>query len=259
MAITTATTLFGRIDQWVTWFTPDTDGLDQRQRAAYRLLTYVCLITTAFALLYVSVSAWVGYTIGIWLMLADFVLLWAILFLFRSTALFRLSANLYLANSAFVAILGCSYYSGGLDSPVLPWFTLVPVAAVLLLGYGRDALLWLLMLLARNISVAIGKVAIGYYRSYRDDVPAEWIERPARTFMNLLEVPVLFYVACLLMLVTRECDRAQVLLAGAFVATRALHAAIYIGINHVPTRFGAYLAGCVTLGVIWFRLAASLL
>jgi hypothetical protein len=121
------------------------------------------------------------------------------------------------------------------------------------------ALVWLGMLLARNISVALGKVAMGYYRNYRDDAPPEWIERPARTFMNLLEVPVLFYVACLLMLVTRECDQAQVLLAGAFVATRAVHAAIYLGINHVPMRFGAYVAGCVTLGVIWVRLAAVLL
>jgi len=121
------------------------------------------------------------------------------------------------------------------------------------------ALVWVLMLLARNISVALGKVAMGYYRTYRDDVPPEWIERPARTFMNLLEVPVLFYVACLLMLVTEQCDRAQVLLAGTFVATRVVHAAIYLGVNHVPARFGAYVTGCVTLGVIWVRLASLVL
>jgi hypothetical protein len=121
------------------------------------------------------------------------------------------------------------------------------------------AFVWLLMLLARNVSVAIGKVAVSYYRTYRDDVPPEWIERPARTFMNLLEVPVLFYVACLLMLVTEQCDRAQVLLAGTFVATRVLHAIIYIGVNHVPARFGAYVTGCITLGVVWARLASALL
>lgn len=121
------------------------------------------------------------------------------------------------------------------------------------------AFVWVLMLLARNISVAFGKVAIGYYRNYRDDVPPEWIERPARTFMNLLEVPVLFYVACLLMLVTERCDRAQVLLAGTFVATRVVHTVVYIGVNHVPARFGAYVTGCVTLGVLWVRLASALL
>jgi len=161
MTIATSTTLLDRLDRWVTWFTPDPTGLDQRQRAAQRLLVYVCLITTTFALLYVAVSVRVGYAIGIWLMLLNFVLLWVILFLFRSTGLFRLNANLYLANSAFVAVTGCSFYTGGLDSPVLPWFTLIPVAAVLLLGYSRDALLWLLVSCAVPIGFAIAAMS-GY-------------------------------------------------------------------------------------------------
>jgi diguanylate cyclase (GGDEF)-like protein len=152
---TTLSTLLDRIHQWVSWFTPAAAGLDEPQRAAQRLLAYVCLITTAFALLYVAVSAWVGYTPGIWLMLLNFALLWAILFLFRGTGQFRLSANLYLANCAFVAILGCSFFSGGLSSPVLPWFTLIPVAAMLLLGYSRDVLLWLLVSCAVPVGYAI--------------------------------------------------------------------------------------------------------
>lgn len=146
MTIETSTNpIFAFFDQLVTWFTPDDTGLDQRERAARHLLVSVVLITTAFALLYVTVSAWIGYNYGIRLMLLNFVLLWLGLFLFRSTGLFRLSAHLYLANCTFVAILGCSFFSGGLYSPVTPWFTLVPVAAVLLFGYSRDALLWLLV------------------------------------------------------------------------------------------------------------------
>jgi hypothetical protein len=121
------------------------------------------------------------------------------------------------------------------------------------------ALVWLAMLLARNVSVAIGKVSMRYYQTYRDDAPPEWIERPARTFMNLLEVPVLFYVACLLMLATGHCDPAHVLLAQAFVALRLVHALVYMGWNHVPARFGTWVAGCITLAVIWVRLGAQLL
>ncbi len=120
------------------------------------------MITAAFALLYVAVSVWVGYGVGIWLMLLNFILLWAVLFLFRSTARFRLSANLYLANCAFVAVLGCSFFSGGLGSPVLPWFTLIPVAAVLLLGYSRDAMLWLLVSCAVPLGFAIASMS-GYH------------------------------------------------------------------------------------------------
>lgn len=127
----------------MSWFTPNNAGLNQRERAAQLLLVYVILITSAFSLLYVSVSAWIGFYYGVDLMLLNFVVLWLGLLLFRSTGLFRLSAHLYLANCTFVAVFGCSFYSGGLYSPVTPWFTLVPVAAVLLLDYGRGALLWL--------------------------------------------------------------------------------------------------------------------
>jgi signal transduction histidine kinase/CheY-like chemotaxis protein len=162
MAIDTLTKrLLAFFDRWVTWFTPNEAGLNQQECAARRLLVYVGLITTLFALLYVAVSAWIGFSYGIQLMLLNFVLLWLGLFLFRATGMFRLGAHLYLANATFVAILGCSFFTGGLDSPVTPWFTLVPVAAVLLFGYSRDALLWLLVSCAAPIGYGIAATS-GY-------------------------------------------------------------------------------------------------
>ena len=158
MHTSTSMTLLDRFDQFVTWFSPDRDGLETRERAQQRLLVYVSLITTAFALLYVAVSLWVGYSVGAWLMLLNFILLWGIIFLFRSTGRYRLSANLYLANASFVAVMGCSMFTGGLESPVTPWFTLIPVAAVLLLGYSRDALLWLLVACAVPIGYGIASM-----------------------------------------------------------------------------------------------------
>jgi hypothetical protein len=149
-----------------------------------------------------------------------------------------------------------SIYSGEGNGELIDPRALMPAMFLLLL---LTAFVWLLMLLARNISVAIGKVSMRYYTSYRDDAPPEWIERPARTFNNLLEVPLLFYVACVLMLAVDHCDQAQAQLAATFVGTRYLHALIYIGVNHVPARFGAYVMGCVTLGVMWTRLAYALL
>lgn len=125
---------------------------------------------------------------------------------------------------------------------------------------GLTGLVWLLMFAFRNVAVAVGQASILYYQSYRvTDAPREWIERPARAFMNLLEVPVLFYVVCILMLVTGWCDAAQAQLAWVFVGTRVLHAIIYIGVNHVPARLGGYVAGCAALAVMWFRFAAQVL
>ena len=48
-------TFFERL---VNWFTPDDAGLNQRERAARRMLTSVSLITTNFALLYVPDKNW---------------------------------------------------------------------------------------------------------------------------------------------------------------------------------------------------------
>lgn len=129
-----------------------------------------------------------------------------------------------------------------------PLFALVALTGVV----------WVLMFAVRNIAVAFGAASIRYYQTYRENnAPDERIERPARLFMNLLEVPVLFYVLCLLMLITRICDAAQLQLAWTFVGLRVVHAIVYVGLNHVPSRLGAYFASCAALAVMWFRFAAQ--
>lgn len=122
---------------------------------------------------------------------------------------------------------------------------------------GLTAIVWLLMFVFRNVAVARGAASIRYYQTYGADAPPEWVERPARTFKNLLEVPVLFYVVCLLMLQTGQWDGVQVYLAWLFVGLRCLHAAVYIGLNYVPLRLATYVMGCITLAVIWGRFAVA--
>src|SRR5713226_3040877 len=126
-----------------------------------------------------------------------------------------------------------------------------PVIALVVL----TAIVGLMMVVYRNAAVIRGTASARYFRTFTADQPAEWVERPARTYMNLLELPVLFYVACLLMLTTGRFDAVQVSLAWIFVVTRYAHAFIYIGFNHVPLRFAAFLTGVFTLAVIWTRFA----
>jgi hypothetical protein len=128
-----------------------------------------------------------------------------------------------------------------------------PVVALV----GLTALVWGLMVVWRNLAVIRGRVALRYFRSYASDAPAEWIERPTRAYMNLLELPVLFYFACALMLATGKFDGVQVALAWVFVLIRCIHAFVHIGFNYVPLRFTAFFAGSVTLGVLWARFAAQ--
>jgi hypothetical protein len=126
-----------------------------------------------------------------------------------------------------------------------------PVVALVVL----TAIVFVMMVVYRNLATIRGIASLRYFKTFTADQPAEWVERPVRTYMNLLELPVLFYVACLLMLTTGGFDAVQVSLAWVFVITRYVHAFIYIVFNNVPWRFAAFLTGVFTLAVIWTRFA----
>lgn len=121
---------------------------------------------------------------------------------------------------------------------------------------GLILLAWLAMVLIRNVTLLRGTASPDYFVDYHSKPPVEWIERPARTFNNLLQLPQLFYVACLTMMITGSADGAQLLLAWLFVLARAVHAVAYIGWNYVPARFGCWHAGLITLIVLWVRMGS---
>lgn len=163
----------------------------------------------------------------------------------------------------YAAVAGVLLVFGSILA-VLTWqLSAAEVRSEALLGpiialFGLAAVVWLLMVIARNYAILEGIASADYYAAYEPaKVPVDWVERPARAFNNLMQVPTLFYVVCLLMLVTGPVDRAQVALAWVFVALRAVHALAYIGWNRGPYRFTSWMAGCITLGVIWTRFAAA--
>ena len=49
---------------------------------------------------------------------------------------------------------------------------------------------------------------------------------PNRNYMSLLELPILFYAACLSLYVTRRVDDTAVVLAWVYVALRHVHSAV---------------------------------
>jgi hypothetical protein len=94
--------------------------------------------------------------------------------------------------------------------------------------FALTAAVWLLMVLSRNVAVLFGAASISYFRDYWNEQPDDRIERPARAFNNLTQVPTRFCVIALLMITLRRVDGSQVLLAWIYVASRATYAVIYI-------------------------------
>lgn len=167
------------------------------------------------------------------------------------------SGSLGRAYAGAAAVLGASLAGLGWvlrgTSPPVPAEGLIrPMVA----QFWLTALVWLAMVVTRNAALIRGTASVRYYVGYQANPPDERVERPARTFNNLMQVPTLFYVVCLLMLVTQHVDAAQLTLAWAFVGLRALHAALYVAFNRIQYRFALWASSCIVLGVLWYRFAA---
>lgn len=71
---------------------------------------------------------------------------------------------------------------------------------------------------------------------------------PNRNYMNLLELPILFYVVCLIAYTTENVTLFTVVLAWCFVALRMVHSAIHLSYNNVLHRLAVFaMAGAVLM------------
>ncbi len=71
---------------------------------------------------------------------------------------------------------------------------------------------------------------------------------------NLLEFPVLFYIATLLVFVLQRVDTIYLVLGWVYVALRVVHTIIHVTSNKVPNRFKAFILSYVVLIVLWVRI-----
>jgi len=81
-------------------------------------------------------------------------------------------------------------------------------------------------------------------------VPAE-VAVTNRTLVNLLEVPLLFYVAGLMYFVADKVDGVVLGLAWAYVGLRLVHALIYVTYNRVLHRAAVFMASNAVLVALW--------
>ena len=74
---------------------------------------------------------------------------------------------------------------------------------------------------------------------------------PNRNYMNLLEVPMLFYVAGLMYYVAGKVDGVALAVAWTYVGLRAIHSLIHVTYNNVMHRLAAFALSNLVLAVSW--------
>ena len=85
-----------------------------------------------------------------------------------------------------------------------------------------------------------------------------YVSIPNRAMMNLLELPVLFYVICIMAYMTDRVGSAILYLAWAYVFFRTVHAVIHLSYNKVLHRLIAFAASNVVLIAMWAVFFAGL-
>ncbi|QTN29942.1 response regulator [Rhodoferax sp. AJA081-3] len=126
--------------------TPRPDPEAQRLLAADKKVALLVQFNWAvvfFSAFYVFVSWAIDFGPGMYIMSLNGLLLLANLVYIAKGGNYTVAANVYLCTNTLVAVAGCTYFSGGLYSPVIPWFAFGPVTATLMLGFNRNTLWWL--------------------------------------------------------------------------------------------------------------------
>jgi hypothetical protein len=137
---------------------------------------------------------------------------------------------------------------------VSPNLILYPVFAM----FALVAIVLLRMRRMRFAAVRSGEVSIKYYRAYQEGDEPEALRVVSRHFVNLFEMPVLFYVGVIMTYIAQHVTAWMVLLAWAYVALRYLHSWVHLGSNDVRMRVTVYFASAAVLLLLWGSLFLKL-
>lgn len=130
---------------------------------------------------------------------------------------------------------------------------LYPAFALAFLTFGVGV--WLLMM--RIKAYKAGSVDPKYFRLNQGDLPA-YAKQAEQHYENLFEMPVLFYVVLLLAFVTQTASIGLVFLAWAYVAVRAAHTYVHLGMNKLLLRRNIFLVSFTVLLIMWIWVLIAL-
>jgi hypothetical protein len=112
-------------------------------------------------------------------------------------------------------------------------------------------LVLLLIPLARARSARRREIVIDDFKYGESPAVPGAVSIPNRNYMNLLELPMLFYVVCIVLYLTAGASTTAIALAWAYVLLRVVHSVIHLSYNRVVHRLAAFTASNVALVVLW--------
>lgn len=116
-----------------------------------------------------------------------------------------------------------------------------------------------IMFRRRVSAVRTGQVKLAHFKTFSvGEVPEDALQA-SRHFTNLFEVPVLFYVACVVGMILPVQSTLFLGLAWLFVVARGVHAAIHLTRNKVFHRMRAFFTSVVIMVAMWITILVTAL
>jgi hypothetical protein len=112
----------------------------------------------------------------------------------------------------------------------------------------------LLIPIARFKAAGKGQVNAEDFRYGESERVPDYVRLPNRNFMNLLEVPALFYVAGFMAFLSGHVDGLFMSLAWVYVALRIAHSLVHVSYNKVMHRLALFAISNVVVSVMWWVL-----
>jgi hypothetical protein len=122
-----------------------------------------------------------------------------------------------------------------------------PMGALAFMTFG----VLILIPIRRFRAGAAGQIVADDFKFGESSTVPGHVSIPNRAMMNLLELPMLFYVGSLMFFVTGKVDGMVLGVAWAYVALRAIHCAIHLTYNKVQHRLIPYALSNVALITYW--------
>lgn len=130
-----------------------------------------------------------------------------------------------------------------LDKHLILW----PMAAMA----GLTFVILSLIPMFRVGDVSAGRVSVQDFKYGESENVPERTKQYNRNYMNLLELPVLFYVVALILFINDSLTPLELGLAWAFVAFRAMHSVVHLTLNRVTLRLSMFSAAVFSLMALW--------
>jgi hypothetical protein len=122
-----------------------------------------------------------------------------------------------------------------------------PMGALAFLTFG----VLLLIPIRRFRAGALGQITADDFKFGESATVPGHVSIPNRAMMNLLELPMLFYVGSLMFFVTGKVDGVVLGVAWTYVALRFVHSVIHLTYNNVRHRLIPFATSNVALIVYW--------